>query len=289
MIDAYDVLGVDMDAEPEVVKRAYRRLCLQLHPDKARSSSVNSGDADAKFAALKAAYDVLQDADRRRAYDAFGFDFGEEKPENEVWTLGLSTLVSPMSIFTVKTAVALSARLLAGISVVKLTVLVSGIGVLILHRKSIHIRGLDLRAASSLPLLINLGVVWSLAILHWVWPLLFDATCIFYLTSEVSGVEVLVQGPRVFGSVGLACLIFARLARGRWQWVFGLQVLLLGITVLSCVVASIVLRHYVVNAKVQYGDKVRGNRLRLRRERQRLQEEAESLRRQLLLSRMRPK
>jgi molecular chaperone DnaJ len=66
--DFYEVLGVARDAGEEDLKKAYRKLAMQYHPDR------NQGDkaAEAKFKELNEAYDVLKDAEKRAAYDRFG-------------------------------------------------------------------------------------------------------------------------------------------------------------------------------------------------------------------------
>jgi molecular chaperone DnaJ len=66
--DFYDLLGVGRDASPEDIKKAYRKLAMQHHPDR------NAGDATAeqKFKALSEAYDVLKDEQKRAAYDRYG-------------------------------------------------------------------------------------------------------------------------------------------------------------------------------------------------------------------------
>ncbi|MEW5921719.1 MAG: molecular chaperone DnaJ [Bacillota bacterium] len=66
--DYYEVLGVSRDAGPEEIKKAYRRLARQYHPD------ANAGDKDmeAKFKEVKEAYDVLSDPQQRSRYDRFG-------------------------------------------------------------------------------------------------------------------------------------------------------------------------------------------------------------------------
>lgn len=68
--DYYEVLGVSRDAGPDELKKAYRRLALQFHPDR------NPGDAQAedRFKEASEAYAVLSDADKRRQYDRFGFE-----------------------------------------------------------------------------------------------------------------------------------------------------------------------------------------------------------------------
>ncbi len=68
--DYYDVLGVGRDADEKEIKKAFRRLARELHPD------VNAHDPEAeeKFKEAAEAYDVLSDAERRRTYDAYGHD-----------------------------------------------------------------------------------------------------------------------------------------------------------------------------------------------------------------------
>jgi molecular chaperone DnaJ len=66
--DFYEILGVSKSADAEELKRAYRKLAMQFHPDR------NSGDktAEQKFKAVSEAYDVLKDDQKRAAYDRFG-------------------------------------------------------------------------------------------------------------------------------------------------------------------------------------------------------------------------
>lgn len=63
--DYYKILGVDKDATPEQLKKAYHKLAHKHHPDK------GGGDAE-KFKEVTEAYSVLSDAKKRSAYDQFG-------------------------------------------------------------------------------------------------------------------------------------------------------------------------------------------------------------------------
>ncbi|BAV91693.1 molecular chaperone DnaJ [Candidatus Desulfovibrio trichonymphae] len=66
--DYYEVLNVTCDADGDEIKRAYRKLAMQYHPDR------NPGNAEAeqKFKAAAEAYDVLRDPEKRARYDRFG-------------------------------------------------------------------------------------------------------------------------------------------------------------------------------------------------------------------------
>jgi len=70
MNDYYDVLGVPRNADEATLKRAYRKLAMQYHPDR------NNGDrtAEAKFKELTEAYEVLRDPEKRAIYDRYGED-----------------------------------------------------------------------------------------------------------------------------------------------------------------------------------------------------------------------
>ena len=78
--DPYDILGVDRQATPAEIKRAYRRLAKEHHPDR----NPNNEQAEQRFKEVQAAYEVLGDAERRAQYDQFGA--GGPTPEFRGWS-----------------------------------------------------------------------------------------------------------------------------------------------------------------------------------------------------------
>src|SRR3984885_12985873 len=65
MRDPYEVLGLDRKASPSDIKSAYRRLAKKLHPD----ANKNDPKAATRFAELNAAHELLEDEDKRKAFD----------------------------------------------------------------------------------------------------------------------------------------------------------------------------------------------------------------------------
>src|ERR1051325_5034221 len=70
-IDYYKILGVDKNATPEDIKKAYRKLARKHHPD----LNPNDKEAHRKFQELNEANEVLSDPEKRKKYDQYGKDW----------------------------------------------------------------------------------------------------------------------------------------------------------------------------------------------------------------------
>ena len=95
----YDVLGVDRNASPDAIKRAYRKLASLYHPDK-------EGGSKTKFQEVEEAYRTLGDPDKRQQYDnpsPFGHHgfAGFQNNTPQLITLGGISLISQMLILGV--------------------------------------------------------------------------------------------------------------------------------------------------------------------------------------------
>src|SRR5215472_4043435 len=66
--DYYELLGVSRTASPDDIKKSFRKLAMQHHPDRNRDNK----DAEKKFKEVNHAYEILKDPDKRAAYDRYG-------------------------------------------------------------------------------------------------------------------------------------------------------------------------------------------------------------------------
>jgi molecular chaperone DnaJ len=76
-MDYYRILGVSREASEEEIKKAYRALVFEHHPDR----NPDSSDADSKIREINAAYEIVGDAEKRRSYDRL---FWADEPRADV-------------------------------------------------------------------------------------------------------------------------------------------------------------------------------------------------------------
>ncbi|KAL8249784.1 hypothetical protein R6Q59_006652 [Mikania micrantha] len=77
----YSILGVSIDSSGEEIRRAYRKLAMQWHPDKWTKNPSFLGKAKRKFQQIQEAYSVLSDQKKRSIYDVGMYDPYEEEDE----------------------------------------------------------------------------------------------------------------------------------------------------------------------------------------------------------------
>jgi molecular chaperone DnaJ len=81
MKSLYESLGVPKNASQEEIKKAYRKLARQYHPDK----NPDDKEAEERFKEIQGAYDVLSDPEKRKQYDSFGSANGRGGPSGFTW------------------------------------------------------------------------------------------------------------------------------------------------------------------------------------------------------------
>ncbi len=94
--DYYKSLGVSKNASKSELKKAYRKLALKYHPDRAAKSGIDPKKAEEKFKEISEAYSVLSDDKKRQQYDQFGSDyFSQFRGQG-----GFRSSIDPFEIFS---------------------------------------------------------------------------------------------------------------------------------------------------------------------------------------------
>ncbi|CAE6967955.1 dnaJ [Symbiodinium sp. CCMP2456] len=277
MIDAYDVLGVALDCKEDDIKQAFRKMSLQNHPDK-----VGGGvDATNKFNEIKNAKEILSDTERRKIYDTFGVDLGEERPEMEVWSIGMSTLLSPMGGFVLKTIVARSVLWLVDWVWIGRLLMLLGLLAAGCYAMDIKFGSFSARSEEALSIFMNFFVIDVVIILNWLWPLLADAVCVFYLVAEIVSVQILMESWKIGVGVGFFSLFLAWLVRGWWRWIVGLEILLAVVLLIALTISSGIVRLWIDSVFTQHGEKLKEWRINMRAKRRETEAELDKLRKRV--------
>eukprot|EP00933_Yihiella_yeosuensis_P031962 TRINITY_DN25550_c0_g1_i1.p1 TRINITY_DN25550_c0_g1~~TRINITY_DN25550_c0_g1_i1.p1 ORF type:complete len:290 (+),score=45.42 TRINITY_DN25550_c0_g1_i1:126-995(+) len=278
-VDAYDVLGLATECKEGDVKKAYHKMSLQYHPDKVASSEKET--AERKFNEIKQARDILQDNERRKIYDTFGVDLGEESPEMVMWTIGSGALMSPTAAIVLKTVVARSIFWLLNFSWFSWILLSLAIAAATAYYLNLSVAGMLARSDEGVAILINLAVLSLIVILNWILPSVADGISVFYLLSEVLGLEFFVNRWEIGAGGAVVSLVLAWLIRGWWSWIIGLQVLALVVLLLALTIASAIMRLWLDAVQVQHGDKLKQRRADLRALRQSMEDEISDLKKKI--------
>ena len=94
--DYYKTLNVSRNATKDQIKKAYRKLALKYHPDRAEKSGMDPKISEEKFKEISEAYSILSDDKKRQQYDQFGPDFFSSRGGGRAYT----STIDPFEIFS---------------------------------------------------------------------------------------------------------------------------------------------------------------------------------------------
>jgi len=278
MIDAYDVLGLVPTATDDEIKKAFKVMSLRYHPDKLQASGASLVDANERFNDIKVAKDILQDSARRKIYDTFGLDLGQEPPENEFWTIGWNTLLMSIGSVTLRTLVFRLALWLIGFWWLAFLLILAGVVVAGLYAADFNYGEFRVRSEEAIPILINVGVIDAVVVLYWLWPLLADTAGLLYLVVEVVGLEIFLESWKHLAGVAAVCFFIAWLIQNWWMWILGLEVAFSVVVLLSLLIAVSLMKLWLDGMEQQQVEKLRSWRLDMRKKRKDLEDEVAELR-----------
>lgn len=286
MIDYYDVLNINPDADEDDIKKAFKRASLQHHPDKQLAAGNKNNGAgkskDEMFIEVKKAQEVLSDTDRRKVYDTFGIDLGEERPEMEIWTIGMTTLLGPIGMFVLRTMVARLAVWLVGFGFISGLLILCGVVALGWFLISVvDWRDYSIRSPDALPILGLVAFIDLIVALGWFWPVLADTASVVYLASEIVGLSTMIQGGKVMVASVVISGLLAWLASGWWWCILGFEVLLTIATLAALTVCAGIFRLWMDGVQLRRGDKLKDWRLTMRKDRKKLTDEVAELKKKL--------
>jgi len=275
MIDLYDVLGVSVDADEEEIKRAHERITK-----KAKNGAGKEAANTERFDAVEKASEVLLDAARRKIYDAFGTDLGDETPATEVWCHGSSLTLQPLSVLGLKVLFLRLVLWAIAFRLVSYLWFLASVIATILYVcdfKRVNIRDQEYQA-----LLLVIALVQVVIFLLWCWPVLADTLGVIYIImDDFPGINLAGRGWPAFAGALFGSFFFAWLVQGSWYWILlgllGVGVILVGA---NCVAVTIV--HVWAEAvQTQHTGKLRALRLGLRKNREQLSSEMAEVRAKL--------
>jgi len=288
MIDAYDVLGISLDATEDDIKKGYRDCSRKNHPDKVASQG-DDRDAHEKFIEIKKAHEILENAERKKIYDTFGIDLEGETPDMEVWTLGAQHLLTPLGSFMLKTFLMRAVLWIISFRCVGKILVFCTIVALVVYaietfrdqEFTMFGNSFSMRSPEATGILVNVVIVDVVVLLSWLWPLLSETVGVVYLMCEVTGHYIFFDNWKVGVIMVLVSLVVAWFAQGWWLWIFGFEVLLAVIVLIALMICFGIVKLWVDNVQAQHGEKVREWRESMRKERKRMTEEIELLKKKL--------